>query len=282
MTDSGRIPGGFDLILYGVVDTDGFLIGGVAAGAAAGDVSSMKRLYGAKTAPVAIKEPEVLFSTGDNDALVSFQFEAAELPDGVLTLAQRDLDFDALVQGTAAYTLHSQKFGALQPGNANPPNMCLLLMRRAKTWGAGSKGIGVWDCMLVPSCTITPLRSEFTERAINAEAYRINTNKSAHFVWGETVSSSNLGTDSVPVISIDSDNPIHAMAFLGDGVTDAFDVPYTPVSDARSMIFVERVEKAVTTHWTRSGKTFTFTGGNVPIATARGVIWYETSATEIV
>jgi hypothetical protein len=282
MTDSGRIPAGFDLILYGVVDNDGFLIGGVADGAVAGSVSSMKRLYGAKTAPVQVKEPEVVVATGDNDSLVSFQFEAAELPDGVLTIAPRDLDFDALVQGTATYALHQQKFGVLQPGNADPPNICLLLMRRAKTWGANSKGSEVWDCLLIPSCSITPLGSEFTERAVNAEAYKINLSKASHFVWGETLAASNIGSNAAPIIRFDSDNPVHAVALKGDGATLAFSVPYTPVSDARSMIHVNRVEKVVTTHWNLASKTFTFTGGNAPINGARGVIWYETSEQEIV
>lgn len=282
MTDSGRIPGGFDFILYGVLDNDGFLIGGVAAGAAAGGVSPMKRLYGAKTAPVAIKEPVVETATGDNKALVTFQFEAAELPDGVLTVAPRDLDFDALVQGTATYALHQQKFGALQPGNADAPNMCLLLMRQAKTWGVTSKGAEVWDCLLIPSCTLTPLGSEFTERAINAISYKINTNKASHFIWGETIADSNIGTDAAPIIPFDSDNPVHAVALLGDGSATDYAVPFTPVSDARSMIFVERVEKVLTTNWTRSGKTFSFGAPSKPGNGQRGVIWYETTADEIV
>lgn len=282
MTDSGRIPGGFDFILYGVLDGDGFMIGGVAGGAAAGGVSPMKRLYGAKTAPVGIKEPAVEYATGDNKSLVSFQFEAAELPDGVMTVAPRDLDFDALVQGTATYSLHSQKFGALQPGNNDAPNMCLLLMRQAKTWGVGSKGVEVWDCLLIPSCTITPMGSEFTERAINAILYKINTNKASHFIWGETIADGNIGTDATPVIPFDSDNPVHAVALLGDGSATAFPVPYTPVSDGRSMIFVERVEKTVTTNWTRAGKIFTFGAPSKPASGQRGVIWYETTADEIV
>lgn len=282
MTDSGRIPGGFDFILYGVVDSEGFLIGSTAAGVAAGAVESMKRLYGAKTAPVSIKEPEVVTATGDNKALVSFQFEAAELPDGVMTVAPRDLDFDALVQGTATYALHSQKFGSLQPGNADAPNMCLILMRQAKTWGANSKGVEVWDGLLIPSCTITPMGSEFTERAVNAISYKINTNKASHFIWGETVAVTNVGTDAAPIIPFDSDNPVGVSAFKGNGVTAAFPVPYTPVSGARSMIQIERVEQAITTKWTLATKTYTFTGGNIPASDKRGVIWYETTADEIV
>lgn len=282
MTDSGRIPAGFTNIFYGAVDGDGFLLGADTAGPAAGGVSPMKRLYGAKTAPVAIKEPTIVTATGDDAALVNFEFEAAELPDGVLTVAPRDLGFDALVQGTKTYSLHSERFGVLQPGNVEPPTICLVLMRRAKTWGAGSKGAKVYDGLLIPSCTITPMGSPFTERAIEAISYKINVSKSGHFIWGETIAAANVGTDAGPIIPFDSDYPVHAVALLGDGSATAYDVPYTPISDTRSMIFVERIEKVLTTHWTRSGKTFTFGGSAKPGNGQRGVIWYETTATEMV
>lgn len=282
MTDSGRIPGGFDLILYGVIDVDEFLIGSVAAGAAAGASSPMLRLYGAKTAPVQIKEPQTVVATGDNDSLVSFQFEAAELPDGLITMAPRDLDFEALIQGTSTYTLQQQKFGVRQPGNASPPNMCLLLLRRAKTWSKNSKGSAVWDIELIPSCTITPIGAEWAERAINAFGYKITLNKAGHFIWGETIAASNLGTDAGPIIPIDSDNPIHAVAGLGDGATAAFTLPYTPVGTGRLLVFVERILKTLTTHYTVAGKTVTFTGGNIPASGQRIVIWYETTASEII
>lgn len=282
MTDSGRIPGGFDLIYYGITDVDEFLIGSVAAGAAAGAVSPMRRLYGAKTAPVQIKEPETVVATGDNDALVSFQFEAAELPDGLITMAPRDLDFEALIQGTSTYAVKQNKFGVRQPGNANPPNMCLLLIRRAKTWGKDSKGAAVWDIELIPSCSITPLGAEWAERAVNPFGYKITLNRAGHFIWGETIAAANLGTDSGPVLPLDSDNPVHAVAFRGDGATAAFAVPYTPIADSRCLVTVERLEKVVTTQWARVGKTFTFTGGNIPTNGARGVIWYETNKSEMI
>ena len=282
MTDSGRIPGGFDMIFYGVTNTAEFLIGNTAAGAAAGQTGPMKRLYGAKTAPVQIKEPDTVVATGDNDALVSFQFEAAELPDGVITMAPRDLDFEALIQGTSTYALQQQKFGVRQPGNASPPSMCLLLMRRAKTWGVNSKGAVVYDIELIPSCTLTPLGAEWGERAVNPFGYKVTLNKAGHFPWGETFASTNIGTDSGPVIPIDSDNPIHAVPFQGDGATTAFTVPYTPIGTSRMLVFVDRILKTLTTHYTVSGKTITFTGGNIPASGARGLIWYETLETEMI
>lgn len=282
MADSGRIPAGFSYILYGAVDPDGFLNGADTNGPAAGGVSPMKRLYGAKTAPVAVKEPTIETATGDDQALASFQFEAAELPDGVLTTAPRDLEFDALVQGTKTYALNQQRFGVLQPGNNDPAVICLILMRRAKTWGVRSKGSKVYDGLLIPACTITPMGSEFTERAINAISYKINVSKAAHFIWGETFTDANIGSDAAPLIPFDSDHAVHAVALLGDGSETDYDVPYTPISAARSLIYVERVLKTTPAQWTLTGKTYTFAGGSKPASGARGVIWYETSQAEVV
>lgn len=280
MTDSGRIGGGYDMLYYGILDGDGFLIGNVAAGVAAGAVQGMKRLYGAKTAPISIKEPDVVTATGDNNALVQFQFLPAELPDGVLTSAQRDLDFEALIQGTATYVLGQTKLGVRQPGNSNPPNMCLLLTRRAKTWGPNSKGQAAFDIELILSCSITPLGAEWTERAVNPYNYKVTVNAADHFVWGETVASTNLGTNAGAIIPIDADNAIHIAAGKGDGVTTAFALPYTPTSSSRILVVVERVAKTLTTHYTVSGKTITFL--SAPLAGARIVFYYETAETEMV
>lgn len=280
MTDSGRIGGGFDNLYYGILDSDGFLIGNTAIGVAAGAVQGMKRLYGAKTAPIAIKEPDVVTATGDNNALVQFQFLPAELPDGVITMAQRDLDFEALIQGTSTYVLGSTKLGVRQPGNNNPPNMCLLLTRRAKTWGPNSKGVAAFDVELINSCSITPLGAQWTERAIEPYSYKVTINEADHFIWGETIASTNLGTNAGAIIPIDSDNPLHIAAAKGDGATVAFTLPYTPVSSSRILVEVERVAKTLTTHYTVAGKVVTFL--SAPANGARIVFYYETTETEMV
>lgn len=280
MTESGRISGGFDMIFFGIVNNDGILIGNTADGAAIGTVEEMTRLYGAKTLPVAVKEPETVVGTGDNKALVSFQFEPADLPDGILQLAARDLVFEGLIQGTSTYVLQQQRFGVLQPGNTEPPTMCLLLLRRAKTWSKNAKGGGAWEVMMVPSCNITPLGAEWTERAVNPYSYKITVNKAGHLLWGETIASTNLGTDSAPLIPVDSDNPIHAVAAQGDGAATAFTVSYTPVSSSRMLVFVDRVLKTLTTHYTVTGKTITFL--SAPRSGGKIVIWYETTQTEMV
>ena len=72
------------------------------------------------------------------------------------------------------------------------------------------------------------------------------------------------------------------MALKGDGVTVAYTLPFTPTADSRVLIFVERVQKVLTTDWSLTGKTITFTSPGKPGNGQRGVIYYETSRSAIV
>jgi hypothetical protein len=79
------IESGFDLIFFAVLDDDGYALGGTGvctAGSAAG--SPALRLDGAQTVDLSNPQPEVLTALGDDVAMVSEQFESADLPAGAL------------------------------------------------------------------------------------------------------------------------------------------------------------------------------------------------------
>lgn len=58
-----------------------------------------------------------------------------------------------------------------------------------------------------------------------------------------------------------------------NGVLANFTLPFTPHSDGAMIVFVDAVPKVVTTEWTRSGTTLTFTAGNIPAAGQQIYVW---------
>lgn len=274
---TARIAAGFDYIFYGLTNSNGFLIGSTAAGASAGAGEGMERLEGARTIPVSIPEDEVVTVTGDNEPLVSFSFPAADLPSGVLEVAARNLDFEALVQGTKVAALGDLSIGGLAPSGAAKPDVALLLQRAAKKWAEGNRGGGGWEIALVMKSNIAPLFGEMTERAFNAYRYGINMSKSDKATWGASFIEGTHGFTNAPIITIESDNPMHIMAMQGNAVATTLALDFEPVSSAKTLVFINGVRQIG--NWSLSGQTITFNAA--PASGAWVAVLYEVDEADL-
>lgn len=269
---TARIGAGYDVIMFGVINDNGYLIGNTAGGAAAGAKTgeAMLRLEGARTIPFEIGEDETLTVQGDNQALVQFSWENADLPAGVFEMSVKDLDYEALAQGSKVQPIGDIKVGVLMPSDVSQPDQCLLIQRKAKTWASGSRGTSVWEGFLILRTPVRPLGVTVTQREFNPYRYAITTSKGDRLPWGATLSEALHGTTKAPIIPFDSPNPIHIHSFQGNGAEDDFTVLYTPVSDAKARVYANGVQQ---NGWTRAGKVFTLSS---PAASAAIVnILYE-------
>jgi hypothetical protein len=281
MPASPRIAAGFDRIFWGVVNTNGFVIGYDTTGAVAGNISGqgLRRLEGARTLPVGVPEDEIVTVTGDNEPKTSFKFPSADLPSGVLETAVRDLDFEALVQGTRVETVGDMSVGTLAPSGSTNPDICLLLMRKAKKMGPGVRGVSAWEILFIPRCSITPLGAELTERQFNPYRYSINISKSDRLPWGATFTTALHGTTDVALVPVESDNPVMLHTHIGDASRVLFNLAIVPKTNAKVNIYENGVKQTVTTDYTQNGVATTHTG-----APASGVIvntFYEVDESDL-
>lgn len=242
------IGAGFRYIFYGTVNQDSFVQGNDATGPVAGnqDGQGLLRLEGAVTEPLAPNENETITVTGDDEALVTFDFSATDLPSGVFETAVRDNNFEALLQGTKVQSIADLEIGVLQPRNQAFTDMCFLFQRRAKKWEAGKKGVSRWEILFAPKATATPLFNAMTERTHNRYRYSVTTSQSDRLPFGATLTVDTNGTTSAPLIPIDSDNPVHLHTFVGDGAETDFNLAYLPVSQAKIIAFEDGVATTVT------------------------------------
>lgn len=253
-----RIAAGFRYGFYGVVNSSGYCVGSTAAGPSAGGVSHMLRLDGVQTMPIEAAENEDVVVLGDDQPLTTFGFEAAGLPNGILELAVRDSTFDALCQGTLVQTIGDLEMSVYQPADRASIDMALLLQRRSKKWEPGVLGVKAWEIVHIPRSTLTPLFAALRQRESSPYRYSMNTSKADRMGWGATLVESVNGTTAAPFTVVDSDNPIHLTAGLGNAAAVAFSLNYTPVSGAKVKVFKNGVLQVLTTHYTVAGKVVTF------------------------
>jgi hypothetical protein len=278
MTDVPRIAAGFDYLYYFTLDSNGRIKGNTAVGATNGTIQGARWLEGGRTIPFVINEDETITVTGNNKPLVSFSFPSAELPSGVLETAVKNMGFDALVQGTKVRNVADLAFSGRGSGESSRPDMGLLALRQAKKWTEGNRGTSAWEGQLALKTNITPLGSNITERQFDPYRYSINLSGSDRYSWGATFTEAADGFTNKPIIDIEGDNPVHLMGGYGDGVTVAFALDYTPKTAAKMIVTLDGVLKALTTHYTLSGKTLTF--GVAPGSGVHIGIIYEVDAAD--
>lgn len=275
------IAAGFRYLFYGVVDGDGYFVGGTTTAPSAGDAngSGMIRLNGARTLPLNIPEPDIQVVTGDDEPEVSFEFDSENLPSGAFEMSARDNTFEALIQGTLINTLSSDiEISVLDPKDRASQTMCLLLSRRAKSWQVGTRGVARWESVFVPRCTIKPLFAPVEQRTHSPYQYAINASRSDRTGWS-TVSETYHGTNAASIFPIDSDNPLHMQRFTGDNAQLTFNVDYTPVSGAKCYIFVNDIQSTVTADYSVTNKVITFVAA--PANNAVIVVLYEVAEADL-
>jgi hypothetical protein len=274
---TSRIGAGFRYIFYGVVNSDGFVIGNTASGATAGAAAGepMLRLEGADTAPVGIPEDERTPVSGDDSPQVEFKWDAADLPSGIITTSTRNLDFEALAQGTLVESFADLNVGVLQPSGGEDAVMCLLFQRRAKTWDPANRGNKAWEILVAPRSEVTPLGGNWAQRTHNPYNYAVTLSKSDKNMWGASFTEAVNLTTSAPLIPIFSDNPIFQDNYQGDGATTDFTLTHAPVSNAKTVVLENGVVQTITTDYTLTGTALAFVAA--PASGVRVNVVYETS-----
>jgi len=272
---SERIGAGYRILFYGVIDADGYFLGGSTTAPDAGDTdgSPLLRLEGARTLPVGIPEPEIVIVSGDDEPMVSFNFDAEDLPSGVFEQAQRDDLFEALVQGTLVDAQENIRIGVLDPADRADVGMCMLLSRRAKRWESGSRGVSVYQHLYLPAVSIKPLGNDYTQRQFNAYLYSMNLSRSDRAGW-TSINDTEHGTTAASILPIESFYPLMLQHWVGDNVETTFTLIRDRETDGSMRVYVDDVQQAETGIWTCADESDQLVFGAAPADGARiDAIW---------
>lgn len=275
-----RIAAGYRYMYYGVLNSDANFIGSTTTAPTAGAVagSGMERLDGARTLPVSIAEPEVLVVSGDDEPMVSFEFDAEELPSGLFEMSDRDTTFEALTQGTNIDAQGNIEISVLDPKDRLSQSLCFFLWRRAKSWLNGERGAKKWSGLYIAQSTVKPLGNNWEQRVFNAYGYAINLSRSDKLGW-TTVNQTEHGTTAASMFPVDSDFPCLQWRYTGDNATTDYTLPFALSTGGSSRVYVNDVQQALTTDYTISGLTLTFVAA--PATDARIVILWEINDSDL-
>lgn len=234
------VGAGLDRVMYGVVDSSGYLIGSTGTAPVAGNQtgSTMLQLLGAKNFPFTPVDPDRPTSTGDDGSLARFLFEATELPQADPTFGAFDATFDALIQGMITHDIGGFTFAPVQPDSPTYADMLFLVTRQAKSQDTGSVGASHWDNLLILKANVSPRGSSFQERATAEEGYSMIGNYAEAYPWGLAFSSGNNGTTQMVAARFSSAYRPVIQRWTGDGAEDEFTLSATLANNAATDIAV--------------------------------------------
>jgi hypothetical protein len=267
------IDAGFRIVFFSQLNADGYAVGGngvVIAGAGGGSPSL--RLDGARTVDLTSPDPVVENVSGDDNPMVSFQFQSEETPNGVLEVSVGDnLEFSYLT-GLPRRTDVATADMLYRETPAVPPDVCFIFQRRNRSWAPGHRGTKGWEGQYVLKANVSYQGSPFEQRTFQPHRLSITTSRSARHIWGETFSGANDEVSEAGIIRFTADNPVHLHTFRGNNAATNFTCRYTPLDAATGGIFVTvngvaQVYGALN-DYTVAGHVITFNGGSVPAANA--------------
>jgi hypothetical protein len=272
------IAAGVDLGFYGVLDSTGYLNGNSLTAPAAGDAAGapMLRVRGVIGADTTVPEPEVVNVPGDNGSQGNFLFGSDESPAFTIEKSVFDQTFNALAQGTKTLAVGDITLGVLQPNSPNWPDICFILQSDAKRKGGTSDGVRGWAGYIIPVTSVQPLgRDNFATRAAASDRLRVAANPASLLPTGGPINETAFGTDGGPIIDFTADNPVTMHRFTGDGTETVFQLAYTPVSAAKTHVYVNGTKLAPTTDYTVSTTTREITLTAAPANSTKIVVLYE-------
>lgn len=231
------IAAGFDQLQLAFLDSNGFPAG-ITGTVSNGNVASMQRFAGAKTAEIQLPETPVVAVTGDDGLLGTFQFQSNEPRQFALNLGEMNLAIMNKSQGTSIYTVGSYyDFAAFDPENQSFVDSVLLASSQAKSMESGNRGAGYYH-MLLPLSQLIWRGNNREEQAAIDFPWNVVMNRADQLPWGTPINSDSFGKNALTGAIWFSKNRMTLDTYRYNGTDTSYLLSRVPYTDADGKIHV--------------------------------------------
>ena len=167
----------------------------------------------------------------------------------------------------------------LQPNHPIYPDIAVIIQSKSKKKDAGVDGAKSWAGYILPLCNAVPLgRETFEGRTAANDRFKVTAQVADKKPWGVTILEADLGTDGGPILRFTSEYPITGHRHTGDAATLIYNLGYTPVSQAKTNIWVDTAPLVAGVDYTVVAATGVITFTAAPAAGAKIETLYEFTA----
>lgn len=230
-------------------------------------------LGGLKALNVTDPEPRVINHTGDDGVFAIDSLPAQEAMGGDFMTGKVDLDFEAYIRTQKVITVGEKKGIAIGTDKRGfEPQVALTFFRQALDTTQGAVQLQRWEMKIFPLCKVIAIEGGFSETPQETK-YVIRPMFTGKHIWGTALSETDDGAIRAQELKWVTVYKPKVIAFLADGVEDAFLFPtaYPNAAAAKADVWVNGVKK--TTGITITTTSITF--DPVPAEDDLIVVFYE-------
>lgn len=250
-----------------------------------GSGSNLGLLTTPKSFDYARPQPPTLTPTGGGRPITTFFLPTRDNQSATLELGQADLSHAIKGESMLVQALGHNDMIEIDPDNPTFVKMTYMLAWPAQSQESDTDDEAGWENLWLYNVNSLYMGPTSISEGENARTYpqRLIVRKANYRPSGEALAVATQGTVRSAGAHWFSPYIWSLYSALGDGSTDAFVLPYTPIAGADNMkVYVNGTLKTLTTHYTitTGTKTVTFTSGNIPTAGQEIQIFYGTSSVE--
>jgi hypothetical protein len=232
-------------------------------------------LEGARSLSLTIPAVQRIAHVGNDRLLAQDFLPPTEGASGEIRTAKQNLTVDALLTGTLVAAVGETKVGGMLTDRQGAEvDVCVIVYRQALDTTAGAQALRRWQAHMFPVARIVPRAGTFEQGGADENVYDIIPSVATKFPWGVAFTDADNGFTEAQYLRFTAENPPVMERWTGNGTLTTFNTTWTPISTAKTKVFVNGSLVAVSSV-SPSGKTITL--GSAPSSGAVVVAWYETS-----
>lgn len=194
---------------------------------------------------------------------------------GEIRTAASDLATDAILTGTLTEAIgEALAGGEMTDRQGQEVDVAVIVYRQALNTKPGQQSLRQWQMRLFPIARLVPRPSGADQGGADENVYDLIPSISAKYPWGKAFTLTDNEFTEAQAIRLVADYPLMMERFNGDGILTTFNLSWTPISVAKTKVFVNGTAATVSSVNT-TAKTMTLSAA--PASNAVVVALYETS-----
>ena len=236
------------------------------------------QVSGAQSFQINAPDAQIIPFLGDDVLFAQMFLPPTTGVSATLNTQKNDMDALALFTNTSVETINSdiQMAGNYTSNQGNEQDVALLITRNALDTDNTSTKFGSqrWQTYIVNKGNVFPKGASIEQNAAEVDAYNVVMTPTSVPPWQKSFTNATNGYTTAQYLVLTSEYPITMEKYTGNGTLTTFNTTFTPVSVAKTAVFVNGTIATVSSVDTGAS---TFTLSSAPAASANVVALVQTS-----
>lgn len=257
-----------------VLDTDGYPDGDQSGANGYDGV----RVSGVQSLSLNVPDVQAIPHLGDDRVFAQDYLPPNTLPTAALNTGKTNFALDDTLVGTKTEAVGDGSMsGMITDKQGREVDVCLIAYRQALEVDdddAPTYGSRRWQAWILPKTRMIPKGSSAEQGGADQNAYNLIPTNVKAAPWGKQFSEADNGFTEAVLLKSAYEYPPILERYTGNGTLDTFNVTKTPISVAKTKVYVNGTPATVDSVDTNA-KTFTLNAA--PANSSKVVAWYETT-----